>query len=210
MAHARMVTGWILGSLGVPLTGLIAFLLATDRADLISDVGPALQVAGAWVLALAGAAGYSAYTLRAVPFVNEHRFELSPLKLLGIWAGVAAAIVEELIFRQALMDLLAGWGTHVVLQILISAVAFGAAHTTWVLLRGDVRIALPVVTSTTILGGLLALVYVVAERNVLPAIAAHALINVAIEPWLILGAVAGNPGKAKPRKSATHPDPRAA
>lgn len=195
MAHARTVTSWILVSLGVPLTGFIGFLLVTGRLDLVSDAAAAWQAAAAWVLALAVAVGYSAYTLRAVPFVNEHKFEFSRLKLLGIWTGVVAAIVEELVFRQALMDLLAGWGMHAVLQILISAVAFGVAHASWVLLRGDVRIALPVVTSTTILGGLLALVYLVAGRNLLPAVVAHALINLAIEPWLILGAVTGNERK---------------
>ncbi|NYH80573.1 membrane protease YdiL (CAAX protease family) [Actinopolyspora biskrensis] len=67
-------------------------------------------------------------------------------------------------------------------------------------MSGEVRIAVPVVVSTTVLGGLLAVVYVVAGHNVLPAIVAHTLVNIVIEPWLVLAAVSGMfPGTGRTR-----------
>ncbi len=196
MGEARKITSWILGSLCVGLTGVIGLWLLQDPVEFVHNRlgvnAQTLRVPWAWVLALVIAAGYSFYTLRAVPFVNEHKWELSPLKLLGVWAAVVSGIVEEIVFRQKLMDLTAAWGAHIVWQILLSAVVFGLAHAVWVLMRGEIRIAVPVIASTTVLGGLLALTYVVAGRNVLPAIVAHTLINLVIEPWLILAAVSGN------------------
>ncbi|WP_199432902.1 CPBP family intramembrane glutamic endopeptidase [Qaidamihabitans albus] len=105
--------------------------------------------------------------------------------------AIVGGIVEEVVFRQKLMDLLPSWGTHVVWQVLLSAVVFGVAHAAWVLLRGELAIVLPVVVSTAVLGALLAITYVVGDRNVLPAIVAHVGINLVIEPWLILAGVSG-------------------
>lgn len=211
MDEARKTTGWILGTLCVALTGVIALWFLQDPAEFVHERlgvnAQALRIPWAWVLALVVAAGYSFYTLRAVPFVNEHKWDLSPLKILGVWAAVVSGIVEEIVFRQKLMDLTAGWGANIGWQILLSAVVFGLAHAVWVLMRGEVRIAVPVVASTTVLGGLLALTYVVAGRNVLPAIVAHTLINLVIEPWLILAAVSGSwqdrasPAATTPRES---------
>ena len=45
-----------------------------------------------------------------------------------------------------------------------------------------------------LLGFLLALVYVVGDRNVLPAITAHTIINLFAEPWLMLHAVGSAQG----------------
>lgn len=47
----------------------------------------------------------------------------------------------------------------IIIQVLASALIFGLAHGAWVLLRGEFKIALPVILSTTILGGLLAILY---------------------------------------------------
>lgn len=80
----------------------------------------------------------------------------------------------------------------IIIQVLASALIFGLAHGAWVLLRGEFKIALPVILSTTILGGLLAILYLVADRNLLAPIVAHIIINLFIEPWLILSAVTGS------------------
>jgi membrane protease YdiL (CAAX protease family) len=45
--------------------------------------------------------------------------------------------------------------------------------------------------STSILGFGLALVYVASGRNIGPCIAGHTLINLVIEPWLMLSSVSG-------------------
>ncbi|WP_343073159.1 CPBP family glutamic-type intramembrane protease [Salicibibacter cibarius] len=59
------------------------------------------------------------------------------------------------------------------------------------LLRGELKIALPAILSTTVLGGLLAILYIIADRNIFAPIVAHVLINLFIEPWLILAAITG-------------------
>lgn len=90
------------------------------------------------------------------------------------------------------MDWLMSLDFSITIQVLASAIIFGLAHGAWILLRGlEFKIALPVILSTTILGGLLAILYIIADRNILAPIVAHILINLFIEPWLILSAVSG-------------------
>lgn len=199
----RRRAGRILAGVGVLFTVVILVWLVRDQpteflTERLGMNAQALQVPWAWILALVVAAGYSSYTAWAVPLVNERKFELSGLKLLGIWVAFGSGIVEEVVFRQLLMDFTESAGFHVAWQIVVSAVVFGLAHASWVLLRGEFSIAVPVVISTTVLGALLAVVYIVAGRNVLPAIAAHILINLVIEPWLLL---AGVSGKWQPEKA---------
>src|SRR5690625_6011073 len=91
-------------------------------------------------------------------------------------------IDEEILIRQILMYLLMSVDYGIIIQIIASAVIFGVAHGAWVLLRGEIKIALPVILSTTVLGGLLAILYIVAGRNLLAPIVAHILINLFIEP----------------------------
>lgn len=201
---SRGIAGWILASIGVFLTGVIVFWLVPDPAGFLTDEmgfnAQTSRIPWAWALALVVAVLYSVYTVRSVPFVNDHKFEFSPLKLLGIWAAVASGIVEEIVFRKKLMDLAAVWELHPGWQVMISAAVFGIAHAAWIMMSGEVKIAVPVILSTTVLGGLLAVVYVMAGRNVLPAIVAHTLVNIAIEPWLILAAVSGMfPGTGRTR-----------
>lgn len=187
-------TGWFLASIYAALTVVVVVWLLRDHPagfvhERLDINAQALRIPWAWGVAVAVAAGYSLYTMWAVPFVREHVFELSRLKLLGIWAALISGIVEEVVFRQKLMDLLASWGWHAGWQVVVSALAFGLVHAVWILFRGEFAIAPPVIASTTVLGTLLALVYLVAGRNVLPAIVAHTLINLVIEPWLLLAAL---------------------
>ena len=71
----------------------------------------------------------------------------------------------------------------------------------WGLFGGKWRIAIGATLATGILGGLLAVVYLLAGRQIAPCIWAHLLINLAIEPWLILAAVSA--GDAWRRAGAT-------
>lgn len=51
--------------------------------------------------------------------------------------------------------------------------------------------ALPVIIATTVLSALLAVLYIIGNRNILAPIVTHILINLFIEPWLMLSVVAG-------------------
>lgn len=129
------------------------------------------------------------HALWSVPFVREHVTEVSPLKALGVWVAITSSTLEEIVFRRMVMDTLADHGIGVVGQIGASALAFGVAHGAWVLLSREWTIAIPVVVSTTFLGAALAAIYLLSDRALLPAVIAHIVINLVIEPWLILSAV---------------------
>ncbi|GAK08105.1 CPBP family intramembrane glutamic endopeptidase [Geomicrobium sp. JCM 19038] len=144
-----------------------------------------------WILAFVIVIGYVMYTAKVVPFVRKHLFTLSWLKVLGIWAALVASTVEEILFRQVLMDWLMSLNASIPFQILASATLFGLVHGAWILLRGEFKIVLPVILSTTVLGALLAILYIIADRNILAPIVAHIFINLFIEPWLILSAITG-------------------
>jgi membrane protease YdiL (CAAX protease family) len=89
------------------------------------------------------------------------------------------------------MDMLMSVGITPILQVVISGVAFGLAHTCWMLARGDFKFMLPAVLSTTVLGILLAIIYLIGGRNLGPSIFAHGIINMIIEPWLMLSSISG-------------------
>lgn len=194
-AAERRRAGWILTGVSVSLSTVILIWILREPSEFLTELlgvnVQAGQVGWAWLLALLVAAGYSFYTIRRVPMVNEYKLKLNRLKLLGIWAALGSGVVEEVVFRQILMDTVADHGGNVALQIMLSAALFGMAHGLWGLLGGEWRIAVPVMTATAVLGAALAVVYLVADRNVLPAVAAHTTINLVIEPWLILAAVSG-------------------
>jgi len=78
-----------------------------------------------------------------------------------------------------------------ILQVIISGLAFGLAHTIWILARGELKFTLPAILSTSTLGILLAVIYLVGGRNLGPCIFAHILINIIIEPWLMLSSISG-------------------
>lgn len=115
-------------------------------------------------------------------------FGSNVLGVVAIWAAVVSGIIEEVLFRQRLMDWLDGQGHSRPAQVLVSGFVFGTAHALWIVMLRDWRIVIPIVASTTALGCALALLYLVANRSTLPAIAAHSLINLIIEPGLIASA----------------------
>lgn len=145
----------------------------------------------AWVFATVVAVVYIFYTMKVIPLVLAKQKEISLLKLLGILAALVSGIVEEVFFRRWLMDMLMVRGVAPILQVVISGLAFGLAHTSWILARGDFKFTLPAILSTTVLGILLAIIYLVGERNLGPCIFAHVSINMVIEPWLMLSSVSG-------------------
>ncbi len=149
----------------------------------------------AWLATAAVTLAYILYAVRALPLIGQRFFDLHWLKLLAIPFAIVTGTMEELWFRRLLMEWLAAHGSGAVLQVLASAAIFGLAHGIWGLFGGKWRIAVGAAAATGILGGLLAIVYLIAGRQIAPCIWAHLLINLAIEPWLVLAAVsAGDAG----------------
>lgn len=189
------LTGLVLGIPSIALT-VHAFLwfLGNPQQFIEHTLGinsDAFNKPLVWLLTLVIAVGYIMYTTKVIPFVREHLFTLSWLKVIGIWSALIISTFEEILFRQMLMDWLMKLDYSLTIQVLASAIIFGLAHGAWILLRGEFKIALPVILSTTVLGGLLAILYIIADRNILAPIVAHILINLFIEPWLMLSAVTG-------------------
>ena len=145
----------------------------------------------AWILATIIAIAYVLYTMKAIPFVASMQREISLFKLLGILSSVVGGIVEEVFFRRWIMDNFMSGGFAPILQVIISGVAFGLAHTSWILAKRRFKFAIPAIFSTSVLGILLAIIYLIGGRNLGPCIFAHILINMVIEPWLMLSAVSG-------------------
>lgn len=188
-------TAIMLSSISVVLNGFIIFWYVNNPEKFIKEgLGIQLDVFDrpfVWIFALCIAVGYILYTVTFVPFVKKYLFTFSWLKLIGIWAAIVSSTVEEIVFRKVLMDWLMNLDFSITIQIFVSAVMFGLAHGAWVFLRGEFKIAFPVILATTVLGALLAILYIVGDRNILAPIVAHLLINLFIEPWLMLSAVSG-------------------
>jgi membrane protease YdiL (CAAX protease family) len=197
MKKNRQITFWILLGISSSLTFPIVFWMVNKPDFFYNRIGineHALTIPYAWILSLLIAVGYIWYTFKAVPFVRQMQHEFSSLKLIGIWAALASGVIEEIFFRKMLMDWGLSMGYGVTVQIIAAGAVFGVAHGLWVLLRGDLKIAIPVILSTTALGALLGILYIIGRRNLLPCIAAHTVINLIIEPWLVLSAVSGKMG----------------
>lgn len=143
----------------------------------------------AWILATIIAIAYVLYTITVIPLVLVKQKEISLFKLVGILAALVGGIVEEVFFRRWIMDMLLSRGVDPIFQVIISGIVFGLAHTAWILFKGDLQFAIPAILSTSILGCFLAIVYLVGGRNLGPCIFAHVLINIIIEPWLMLSSV---------------------
>jgi hypothetical protein len=148
-----------------------------------------------WVAAALVALAYVLYACRALPLIGERFFELHWLKLVAIPFALVTGTMEELWFRKLLMDWCLQHGAGAALQVLASAAVFGLAHGIWGAFGRQWRVAVGAATATGVLGGLLAIVYLLGGRQVAPCIWSHMLINLAIEPWLIVAAVsAGSTG----------------
>lgn len=194
----KRLTGMILIGISIFMTFFILLWGINNPVGFIRYIGinhTALNIPYAWLLAVATAIGYIIYTARMIPSVRNNLFRFkSSLKWIAVYAAITGSIVEETVFRKLLMEWLDNNGFDTALQIAISGITFGIVHFSWGLFSGNHRIGTGSAISTMILGFLLALVYVVGDRNVLPAIAAHAIINLFAEPWLMLHAVSSAQG----------------
>ena len=191
----RSKTAWILGTATLFMFSPLAMSLFWHPIPLFQNLGFERELLApplAWMLATILAIVYVIYTMRAITFVASMQREISLFKLLGILTAVVGGIVEEVFFRRWIMDMLMSGGFAPIIQVVISGVAFGLAHASWTLLaKRDFKVTLPAILSTSILGIFLAIIYLVGGRNLGPCIFAHILINIIIEPWLMLSAVSG-------------------
>ena len=191
----RKKTTLILGGLSLTMFSPLAMVLVGYQIPMFQNLGferNSIASPIAWILAAIVGIVYVSYTLKAIPFIASMQREISLFKLLGILAAVVGGIVEEVFFRRWVMDTLMIRGFVSVIQVIISGIAFGLAHASWTLLaKRDLKFSLPAILSTSILGVFLAIIYLAGGRNLGPCIFAHVMINVVIEPWLMLSAVSG-------------------
>src|SRR4030066_1004983 len=191
----RSKTALILGLTSLFLFSPLAMSLFWHPIPMFQNLGferESIAPPFAWILATIVGVVYFFYTIKAIPFVAIMQREISLFKLLGILTAVVGGIVEEVFFRRWVMDNFMSGGFAPILQVIISGVSFGLAHTSWTLLaKRDFKATLPAIISTSILGIFLAIIYLAGGRNLGLCIFAHVLINIVIEPWLMLSAVSG-------------------
>jgi membrane protease YdiL (CAAX protease family) len=114
--------------------------------------------------------------------------------LLAIALAISAGILEEVMFRRWTMNWLMERGHGAVVQVLGAGVLFGAIHGIWGLMGGSFRAALGATIATGFLGIMLGIVFLLAGRSLAPCISAHLVINILIEPGLVLAATRGEMG----------------
>jgi uncharacterized protein len=191
----RRKTTLILGMTSLFMFSPLAMSLFWHPIPLFQNLGferESIAPPLAWILATITAIAYVLYTMKALPLVLANQKEISLFKLLGILSAVVGGIVEEVFFRRLIMDRLLSGGFNPILQVIISGVPFGLAHTSWMLFtKRDFKTTLPAILSTSVLGIFLAIIYLAGGRNLGPCIFSHVLINIVIEPWLMLSAVSG-------------------
>lgn len=141
-----------------------------------------------WIIALIIGLGYAYFTAIKVPAVRKNWNEASLFNFFGIYVALSASVVEEAFFRRAIMDYFFE-DYPVISQIILSGVIFGFAHGIWGFIKGSFRIAWEAIKATSILGILLATLYIIAGRSLAPCITAHFILTALIEPWLIIGLI---------------------
>lgn len=167
-----------------PHDGWLAFL----QRYLGNPPGTAL----AWSLSLAVVVAYVSYSSSRSAVIRRYAFNpaawgpVAGLRLIAIPMAFVTGFFEEAFFRKYLMDLAQDQGIALWLQVLGSAVIFGATHAIWAVFGGKFRAALFVMLATMALGAALALVYLAGARSIGPCVAAHVAINLLLEPWLII------------------------
>ena len=143
-----------------------------------------------WMAALIVVIIFVALSLR-LPSVRENLFRPSWLKLLAFALAIGAGILEEVMFRRWTMNWLLAQGYGDVMQVLGAGLLFGAAHAIWGLLGKSLRAAMGAMLATSFLGAMLGVVFLLSDRSLAPCIAAHFLIDLLIEPGLVLAATRG-------------------
>jgi membrane protease YdiL (CAAX protease family) len=194
--HAKVL--FQIGCSAVFLWVMFAAVTLTLRAQgrRLSDIGWGAKAAWpGWLMALLVVAFYAGM-LAVGPMRSAPLFSDWSLFRIGsaLTVAVTAGICEETLFRGFVMTEARSAGLNVFGQILLSAALFGLAHFGWGGLGGggfNLATAIGAAVSTAILGALLAATYALGGRSLTPVILAHGLIDLIIEPWLMLYALQG-------------------
>ncbi len=189
---AEIVALTILAALAFPMAIPMARKLFGNNHGFLRDLG-FLSGPGAtplaWGLALLIAAVYIAFAVKNVPPVARTWIRPHWSKLVVFAAAIAAATVEEAVFRRLVMDYVLAQGGNGVLQVFASGLAFGLPHAIFGVIKRNPLAALRAAGITGALGLLLAIVYLLGDRSLAPCITAHFLITLALEPGLLIAAV---------------------
>lgn len=145
----------------------------------------------AWVLAIAVAIGFSAFAVRNIPLVRRHWRRLTVLKIVVIPIALAAAVVEEAVFRRMLMDSVLAAGGGQMLQLLATGLVFGLAHGVWGIVTGRVVAGIGATVATGMVGIALGAVYLIGNRSLAPVIVSHFMIDAVIQPGIMFAAFSG-------------------
>jgi membrane protease YdiL (CAAX protease family) len=193
---AERKSGWILGIIVVIEAAWVLMNLDVSGWRFIRYLGFAPGMTGnlvGWIAAVLTTIIFVGLALR-LPSVRENLFRPSFLKLLAIVLAIVAGILEEVMFRRWTMNWLMGHGYGAVIQVLGAGLLFGVLHGVWGLMGKSFRAAIGATVATGFLGVMLAVVFLLAGRSLAPCIVAHFLINLLIEPGLVLSATRGEMG----------------
>jgi membrane protease YdiL (CAAX protease family) len=146
-------------------------LFLTESRGLVPDIGIGMGLGVLWI---------TVYGLMDVVSWQK-MFTLGSAKLISVPASLSAGFCEEFLYRGFLFSVLAAAGAGKASRLVIASIAFGLAHCYW----GPWGMAW-----TTMLGFTFALV-VLWRGNVWPAILAHTLLDLCIEPGLLEKALTG-------------------
>jgi membrane protease YdiL (CAAX protease family) len=183
----------ILGAIMIVEAVPLAMILGASRPGAVSRLwGWQPGTGAAWAAAAAVTIAYVLYALHSLPLVRARFLDLNGLKLLAIPFAIVTGTFEELFFRKMVMDWAARDGGGALVQIVASALVFGVAHGVWGLFARQWRVALGAALAG--LGAMLAGVYLLGGRQLAPCVWSHMLINLAIEPWLVMAAVSAGRG----------------
>lgn len=142
-----------------------------------------------WILAAVVVALFCAASMRSYPLIRQHVFDWGTIKIAAIMFALLSGIIEEVWFRLGIMNWAQAHGHGPAAQVVYSALAFGAVHAVWGVAARKFKVAIGSMIATGLLGAALALVYLASDRVVAPCIWAHVVINLIIEPWLLIAAM---------------------
>jgi hypothetical protein len=162
------------------------------RGQTLRDIGwrrPATR--RSWILAIVVAALMAGSALASLGKTAQLLTDWSFYRIsLGLVLGGSAGICLETIFRGFVMTQARDAGLPTILQITLSAVLFALAlnRMAWSGVAGHPEFwaVVGTVISSTVLGVAFAIIYIIGNRSLNPAIAAHAAIDMVVEPGMIL------------------------
>lgn len=118
-------------------------------------------------------------------------FEPSLFNLhVSLATGIGGGVFEELVHRGFVILVLLHTGWRPRAAVLIAAILFAVNHIGWIdladLTVSNAIFLLSPIWGTFFLGVALGYTFVASERRLGPVIAAHGIINLVAEPWLLL------------------------